>query len=262
MLYSQWTDADVESEVDSYPPTLVFLHGLLGNRRDWHSVTELLRGVNTLTIDLPGHGQSAAQQCDGFDECCQLVAEAIQSACSPDAPLYLVGYSLGGRIAMYGSVLGCFSDLNLHGILIEGGHFGLSDSNQSTQRLAADFAWADRFEKEPIAQVLTDWYEQPLFSSLNYEQKQTLIVQRSDNLGSGIAGMLRATTVAKQPDLLPLLQSLPLRCLYIHGARDAKFAQIAHNSDLPRSIIPNAGHNAHHEQPVEFARCIMRWVMA
>jgi 2-succinyl-6-hydroxy-2,4-cyclohexadiene-1-carboxylate synthase len=258
MLFSKWTEANS----NSCQPTLVFLHGLLGNSRDWSAVTELLPHFNTLTIDLPGHGQSRNILCDGFDHCCQLVSKTIRQACTPEHALYLIGYSLGGRIVMYGAALNCFADLNVQGIVIEGGNFGLTDQNQKDQRLASDSVWADRFKNESIEHVLTDWYQQPLFSSLNYEQKQTLIEQRSDNLGASIASMLGATSLAKQPYLLPLLQHLPQRCHYIYGSRDTKFAQLALYSHLSTSVIQDAGHNAHNEKPVEFARTITQWAMA
>ncbi|MCV5656212.1 2-succinyl-6-hydroxy-2,4-cyclohexadiene-1-carboxylate synthase, partial [Escherichia coli] len=73
-------------------------------------------------------------------------------------------------------------------------------------RLENDARWAMRFKTEPLERVLSDWYQQAVFSSLNHEQRQTFIAKRSDNLGSAVANMLMATSLAKQAYLLPSLQ--------------------------------------------------------
>lgn len=56
-LYSE-TYGDRQASADK--PTLVFLHGLLGSGRDWRLVIDQLASQYfCLTVDLPGHGQSA-----------------------------------------------------------------------------------------------------------------------------------------------------------------------------------------------------------
>ncbi|MBN8110601.1 2-succinyl-6-hydroxy-2,4-cyclohexadiene-1-carboxylate synthase, partial [Vibrio vulnificus] len=76
----------------------------------------------------------------------------------------------------------------------EGGHFGLITEEEKHARWQHDQHWATRFAHQPIAQVLTDWYQQAVFSSLNHEQRQTLVTLRSDNLGPAVAKMLLATS--------------------------------------------------------------------
>lgn len=43
-------------------PTLVMLHGLLGDAQDWGEVIADLEGINSLALDLPGHGQNQHEQ--------------------------------------------------------------------------------------------------------------------------------------------------------------------------------------------------------
>ncbi len=258
MLYSQ------RRLIDAYPSraVVVFLHGLLGSGEDWQSCLATLPNINTLCIDLPGHGGSQAQACLGFESCCALIAQTIRRQIGSERPVLLVGYSLGGRIAMYGAAFGLFHGVNLQGLLIEGGNFGLDDDAQRSARWHSDNAWAQRFEQQPIADVLNAWYQQAVFSSLNDAQRQTLVEKRSANLGAAIAMMLRSTSLAKQPHLLAPLLRCGFAAHYICGIKDQKFSAIARQSGLSFSQVDGAGHNVHHEQPNAFADLVLHHLQA
>lgn len=230
-------------------PTLVFLHGLLGSGEDWQGVIEYLPSTSIKCVDLPGHGALSHQACHNFDDACELIALQL-----PDEPYILVGYSLGARLAMYGTINAFWSQSLLRGFVIEGGNIGLHSAREKQQRWENDKLWASRFEKQEIDQVLNDWYQQAVFSHLNHEQRQNMVAKRNGNLGTSIAHMLRATSLAKQPNLQDGLNNLTVKKLYIHGEQDNKFAAIAKQSGLPTAVIKNAGHNAHLEQPEQFAR--------
>ena len=251
MLYSRTSSSAIPL---SAKPVWVFLHGLLGSSQDWQPVLSRLRGEAWLAIDLPGHGQSQDITCHHFAMCCQQVKQTILTHYDATTPIWLVGYSLGGRIGMTGSAEGWFDGLNIQGLVIEGGNFGLLSDPEKKARWHNDQQWAKRFISEPIAQVLADWYQQPVFSSLNHEQRQTLIHLRSDNLGHRIAMMLLATSLATQPYVLPQLMRLPFPVHYVCGQNDQKFRQLAEQSGLYYSLIDHAGHNVHHEQPDAFVQ--------
>ncbi|GMQ45844.1 hypothetical protein VB10N_08430 [Vibrio sp. 10N] len=150
------------------------------------------------------------------------------------------------------------NNLNIKGLVIEGGNFGLPDSELRAARWHSDSQWAKRFQQENIGVVLADWYQQSVFSSLNHEQRQLLIAKRSVNLGSSLSDMLLATSLAKQPYLLPSVKALSFSGnrtpLYICGEFDSKFTQLATDSGLDFERIENAGHNVHKEQPQAFAQ--------
>ena len=244
----------------SNQPVLVFLHGLLGSGADWQSVVSKLEH-DWMTIDLPFHGESHAVECDGFDSCVALVVETLAATLQENTPIILVGYSLGARVAMMAAATGALKELNIQGLILEGGNFGLSSAAERESRWANDQRWADRFANESIEQVLADWYLQPVFSSLNHEQRQTLIATRSDNLGGQIAKMLRATSLAKQPYLLFDLKSLILPMHYVCGEHDTKFRALAQQSGLVFSQVASAGHNVHKEQPKAFAQIIEDFIL-
>ncbi len=252
MLYSRISPAPMTSK----QPVLVFLHGLLGSSDDWQGTLERLPEQPWLAIDLPGHGHSVGESCRDFTDCCKKITDTIVSQLGVNVPVILVGYSLGGRLAMLGTTQGLFRNINLKGLVIEGGNVGLQTEQERQVRWQNDHRWANRFCIEPIEQVLSDWYQQPVFSSLNDEQRQILITKRSANLGEKVANMLLSTSLAIQPYLLPALQLLSLPMHYVCGAKDKKFCQLAEQSGLIYSQINSAGHNVHQEQPEAFAKTI------
>ncbi|MCP3697736.1 MAG: 2-succinyl-6-hydroxy-2,4-cyclohexadiene-1-carboxylate synthase [Aliivibrio sp.] len=240
-------------------PCVVFLHGLLGTIADWEKISqEVTNTYPALLIDLPGHGKSSAiyvLEDDGFEETCRLIVEQLESSAYQE--FIFVGYSLGGRIAMY--LNACFKlpeNIVLRGLCIEGGNFGLLNAEEKHARLKNDIAWAERFEQQPIVDVLNTWYQQPVFSSLNPEQRQDLVAKRSDNLGKSVGMMLRSTSLAKQPHLLEALHRSTIPMLYICGEADKKFQHLAEQSQLTYQIIAQAGHNAHVEQPERFTHVL------
>lgn len=273
-LYSETFQAG--GAESSATPTLVFLHGLLGNGRDWRRVIDAVSPFySCVTVDLPGHGHSRFIQVADFAEANAQLNETL--AARGIGRYVLVGYSLGARLAMYhacqSQLAMCPSDSlvadsrdgaesgdvkchgQLAGIILEGGHFGLPESERAA-RWHNDQRWAKRFTQEPIEQALADWYQQPVFSSLNHDQRQSLIAKRSDNLGLAVAHMMLATSLAKQPQLLSDLMRLSVPVHYLCGEQDDKFRQLATQTALSLTVIQQAGHNAHAEQPDSVATAI------
>ncbi len=252
MLSSEFFPATEKHQSGSMP-TLVFLHGLLGSGEDWQTCLDELPQFDRLTIDLPGHGASQSVECRDLDDCCKLVSSTLSLLFRSGQPLIVISYSMGGRIVMHGLASNCFSDLNIRTAIIEGGNFGLQTGSERRARLESDYRWAIRFKTEPLEHVLSDWYQQAVFSSLNHEQRQTLITKRSANLGAAVANMLLATSLSKQAYLLPALQQQVVPIYYLCGAKDRKFSQLAESCGLTYRQIKGAGHNAHQEQPEQFA---------
>lgn len=241
------------SLISASSPVIVFLHGLLGSGDDWHATRSYLSEFSSIAVDLPGHGHRALESCDNFKHCCDQISDTVLTQVTQHQPIVLVGYSLGGRIAMSGVAHNALSALNIQSLIVEGGNFGLKSEHEKQQRWQNDHRWANRFRQEPIEQVLSDWYQQPVFSSLNDEQRQQIVAKRSANLGTSIASMLEATSLARQDFLLDALKQTGVSTHYICGEKDNKFSQLAKQSGLSFSQVSGAGHNVHLEQPRAFA---------
>lgn len=240
-------------------PTLVFLHGLLGSGRDWrHVVSVLSQQYFCLTIDLPGHGKSQMLSAVDFIQVNQRIHQTL--AHRHITSYVLIGYSMGARLAMYHAAYpDPESQARLEGMVLEGGHFGLPQTECAT-RFANDKKWAHRFAYEPLDKVLPDWYQQSVFSSLNHDQRQRLALKRSGNLGFGVARMLLATSLAKQPPMQKKIEALSLPVLYVCGEQDRKFRGLVEGTAVAYQVIPSAGHNVHVERPHEFSMAINSFV--
>ncbi|VDZ77817.1 2-succinyl-6-hydroxy-24-cyclohexadiene-1-carboxy late synthase [Salmonella bongori] len=218
----------------------VFL-AIAANGNQWG---EQFHSCSRLYIDLPGHGGSAAIPASGFADVITLLRTTLLSY--NILKFWLVGYSLGGRVAMMAA---CQGIPGLCGLVVEGGHPGLQNEQARAERRQADGHWAARFRCEPLREVFHDWYKQPVFASLTAQERLALTALRSQNNGETLAAMLEATSLAVQPDLREALNALTFPFYYLCGERDSKFRALAQEIAATGHIIRNAGHNAHRENP-------------
>ncbi|WP_436856589.1 2-succinyl-6-hydroxy-2,4-cyclohexadiene-1-carboxylate synthase [Citrobacter tructae] len=225
-------------------PWLVFLHGFSGDAAEWMTVGEQFTDYSRLYIDLPGHGGSADIRVGGFTDVIALLRETLLSY--NILKFWLLGYSLGGRVAMMAA---CQGMPGLMGLVVEGGHPGLQDESERAARQQSDRLWAQRFRQEALPEVFRDWYQQPVFASLNAQQREALVALRSRNNGETLAAMLEATSLAVQPDLRDALNARAFPFYYLYGERDSKFLALATELAASSHVIRNAGHNAHRENP-------------
>ncbi|MDO4431556.1 MAG: 2-succinyl-6-hydroxy-2,4-cyclohexadiene-1-carboxylate synthase [Lonepinella koalarum] len=235
--------------------TLIFLHGLLGDKTDWQKLIEKLPHFRCISLDLPYHGSAQHKEIADFEQASAYIAEQIKSAVK-NQPYFLVGYSLGGRLSLYYALQSRQDKSGLQGLILEGVNLGLTAPLEKQQRWQQDQYWARRFQSEPLEEVLQDWYQQPVFSHLNEQQRANLIHSRSQNNGIKIGKMLLATSLAKQPDFSEKVRSNFLPIYYFVGEKDDKFRQMAIKYQLNTMIIPQAGHNSHSENPSDFAESI------
>lgn len=248
--------ADYEAHAQPRP-TLVMLHGLLGDRHDWAEVIAVLKDVPCLALDLPGHGQNYQVVVDSFSAFHHwltdtLVAQGIQRYC-------LLGYSLGGRLALDHARR---QPAGLEALWLESAHPGLPESERD-ERMAHDARWAQRFAQEPLEHVLADWYRQPVFADLTHTQRARQIERRLANHGPSVATMLRSTSLGRQSSQWPWLAETSLPIGYFSGRQDTKFhtlaARLANVAPRVHPIALEGGHNLHTEQAKSIAEPISRW---
>lgn len=230
-------------------PHIVWLHGFLGSYQEWETISEACHQWPQLLIDLPGHGASVDVVVDNFADVDDLLTATLRHYQIND--YWLVGYSLGGRIAMYHAIMGQAS--GLCGLVVEGGHPGLSSESEREARQQHDADWVARFRHDRLTDTLQDWYQQPVFSGLGEQQRAALVALRSQNNPAALATMLEATSLSRQPNLQARLQQASFPFYYLCGERDTKFCAMATRLGLTPELISGAGHNAHREAPAAFS---------
>ena len=234
-------------------PWIVWLHGFLGSHQEWQEFEPHFPDWSQLRIDLPGHGGSADVRVQNFAG----VDSALRNTLKHHGvdSYWLVGYSLGGRIAMYHASRP--ESKGLRGLVVEGGHPGLNGEAEREARALSDAHWAQRLMHENFQAVLNDWYQQPVFRSLSREQRAELVALRVQNNPQALARMLEATSLASQPDLREPLSRLAVPFHYLCGERDEKFRAVAAELRSSLALISGAGHNAHREAPAAFSSALL-----
>lgn len=232
-------------------PVALFLHGFLGNYQEFDPITQGLLGFCCLSVDLPGHGATRVVGDDAYTMANTAIALIHLLDTLEITQATLVGYSMGGRLALY---LALHFPERFPKAVVESASPGLKTEAERCARVQHDCAWADRIEAN-FADFLAQWYEQPLFESLRqHPQFEQIVQQRSQQFPTELAKSLRAMSTGHQPSLWKKLQAHQNPILLIVGARDRKF--IAINQEMQSLcktatlvIVPHTGHNVHIEDP-------------
>lgn len=200
---------------------IVFLHGFLGSHRDWEPVIQYLSPFTCIALDLPGHGNTPFEPFE-----------------IPLPYFHLVGYSMGGRIAMDYAQKHPEKIASLHLI---SAHPGLKTDREKKERRIDDENWAKKLKQLPIDEFLTQWYDQAVFNAFVPD----LTMRKKQNV-SELAEALLYFSLSKQ-------QRFETQGLIV-GEHDPKFHSLAPNP----TIIPNAGHMVHLENPKMLASTLQR----
>lgn len=234
-------------------PRLVLCHGFTQTSASWGDFGHALAENNELVeLDLPGHGRSG-EIATGFLETADLIGEAVA------APYGLLGYSMGGRLAL-ATALGTRPPSHL--VLI-GATAGISDALEQERRRSADERLAAQIEADGVEAFLARWLSQPMFEHLTIDSDD--LDGRRSNTAVGLSRSLRALGVATQPDLWGHLDQITVPTLLLTGERDHKFCTIADElaASIPHAtvaVVPEAGHACHLEAPHATARLVDVWL--
>lgn len=167
---------------------------------------------------------------------------------------HLVGYSLGGRIAL--GLLVRHPEL-WHAATIIGAHPGLETVEQRNERIEADERWAVQLETEGLPSFLAAWEALPLFATqraLPRDVQDEQRAWRAEHDPKGLAWAMRTLSLGRMPSWRTALRGIEVPVTVAAGETDEKFAALADwmADVLPRGTarrIPNSGHNAVLERP-------------
>ncbi|HEY9825832.1 MAG TPA: 2-succinyl-6-hydroxy-2,4-cyclohexadiene-1-carboxylate synthase [Stenomitos sp.] len=246
---------------ESSAPRVCFLHGFMGDSRDFdETIDRLVSTAYCLTLDLPGHGQTETS--DGMTGYAMpAIAQGILALLTQldFLPCHLVGYSMGGRLALY--LVHRFPESFLS-LLAESASPGLATASERQQRQQQDERWAVELETTDWSACLAKWYSQPLFAALQDAPCfQPMLQRRQQNCPQTLALALRGMSTGVQLPLWEALAHLDLPITLLVGDGDLKFRDI--NQRMVRScltaqfvVLPNCGHAPHLEVPALFAAAV------
>lgn len=246
----------------SAPPVL-FLHGFMGRAADWQPTIEAIQErAFCLAVDLPGHGASVELP----DVAYTMEAAARQLTEVLDAEgidrCTVVGYSMGGRTALYTAL---HYPVRFEALVLEPASPGLETAEERAERRRVDRERAERIADDFEA-FLQDWYRQPLFASLARHDLIASMVDRRrhnwpDELGKSLEGM----GTGAQPSLWERIPALRIPTLALTGRLDEKYVGITKrmarmNPHIRAVLVPEAGHNVHAERPERFIDRLRRFL--
>ncbi len=226
-------------------PTILFLHGFLGCKEDWNPMIAFLKArFSCLTMDLPGHGSSA------FEED---AAEAVMHTLTKLKihPMMVVGYSVGGRIALRLK----FPTTEWRPfLLILSANPGAPTAIDMETRKMEETKWVKLLEKGSMADFLNAWYEQPMFAPIKKNEQlfKSMLEKRLQNDPKNMLSFYKANA----PGLLPA-PTLPAKdILFLCGEMDKKYSDLYQKTLKRKQFVSLAqcGHVLHLENPYACAQ--------
>jgi len=261
-------DIHVSSHGDDSLPVIVFLHGFMGSTETWGKITGQLEGkYRTIAVDLTGHGKSAVQEDVARYAMEEQVADLEALFTEMELSRFvLVGYSMGGRIALAYTIK---HPKRVATLVLESASPGLKVESERMARKEADWKLSEKIISEGVSSFIALWEELPLFATqkkLPVEIQNAVRKERLSQQPMGLANSLLGIGTGSQPSYWDALESIKLPVLLITGEIDAKFVNIAREMmkkfpKVSHKTIKEVGHAIHVEKPTLFATIVDEHIM-
>ena len=242
---------------------ILLLHGFTGRRTRWDTLADTLAtDYQVITVDIIGHGDTDSPPTSTryamhhvADDIIRLLAYLQINEC------HVLGYSMGGRLALYTAI---HHPEHIRSLILESSSPGLPTESERQARRDSDNAAADKIETQGVGWFVDFLMTFPFWDSLKslpnniYDAQHQL---RKRNSPVGLANSLRGMGIGAQPSLWDKLSTVYIPVTLITGDLDTNFCTI--NADmhtrLPNAThhtLPNVGHNTHLENPDAFATLV------
>jgi len=255
-------DVRLNYEVIGEGSPVTLLHGFTQSGRSWHEVISLMPdGWQWILPDLRGHGATVVRP----------GAPYTMDACTADLEMlwdsigisrtHLVGYSMGGRLALH---VAAARPERLLSLLTIGAHAGLEEAAREGRR-RGDEALAHRIETDGLEAFVNYWSRLPLFEGLERRGPSFLAELRAvrmDNRAPGLAESLRGMGAGAMRPVWNELDRVKAPSTFVAGQLDHGYAAYARRlaASVPGGravLVQRAGHTAHQERPEAFSRLLL-----
>jgi len=242
-------------------PPVTLLHGFTQSGRSWRElISHMPEGWKWIVPDLRGHGQTVTSP----------GAQCSMEACTEDlvalweeldlGRTHLVGYSMGGRLALH---VAARRPERLVSLLTIGAHAGLDEDARGGRR-RGDEALADRIESDGLESFVDYWGSLSLFAGLQRRGEGYVAQLRAERMQNHVAGLacsLRGMGAGVMEPVWDDLGRVSVPCTFVAGQLDHGYVASARRlaATVPNGqveIVPRAGHAVHQERPDAFARVL------
>lgn len=266
--------------------TVVLLHGWLGTNADMMPVASSLRdiGYEVLVPDLPYHGKSVDPAPKTLPESAEKVTKALAHMLesTPENPckVAVIGYSLGGRLALQmlynmksreAPVLDICAIILISAALPPGNSCEHQQRRDKGKRIAESLRRVPPTENDLRNWLAGTWYKGGMWGGLCegdafkavLERRITGFSLQRRELWSRAAEYMAVYGPDEQ--IFGSLLSTPV--LYVYGDKDEKYATVSANlqEHFERTTaisISNAGHSVINQQPIAVSAVIEKFLLA
>jgi 2-succinyl-6-hydroxy-2,4-cyclohexadiene-1-carboxylate synthase len=238
----------------------IYLHGFTGSG---HDANLLKDSDNTprqwATMDWLGHGESSAPACGEFYRL-HWQLHALRShilKLKPGNPVVLVGYSMGGRLALHFALH--YPELISKLVLISASP-GIKEAEARTKRWRQDYQRSRQILELGINHFCTEWQKLPILQSqqnIPNPYRDALRECRFAQSPVGLANTILHLSPGVLPSLWDSLHRISVSTVLITGSLDLKFTEIAEKmaEQMPQvrhSEVRDTGHTPHLENTGQF----------
>lgn len=247
---------------------LLLLHGFTGSARTWAGqIPAFSQHFLVIMPNLPGHGDTESPLLPERYRIEQAAADMIALCDRWELErVHLLGYSMGGRLALY---MALHYPVRFASLTLESTSPGLKTEEERAARRRSDEDLADRIEQDGLEAFVDYWEALPLWHSqqhsLSDEARQVLRQERLHQQPQGLANSLRGMGTGAQPSLWPELANLTIPTQLIVGELDKKF--VATNREMQTllpdarlTVVPGAGHAVHLEKSEIFRQLVLEFL--
>jgi len=257
-------DLQFHVEIKGEGPPLIGFHGFAENSSTWEALE--LTGRQLILPDLTGHGLSAKPDRLKpytlpimLNHLHQLIHRLGYSK------YFLLGYSLGGRLALAYALT---YPEEVQGLILESSSYGIEDENERKKRRRQDLELAKEIRDKGVEWFEGYWSSLPLFTTqtrLPMEIRAKIRERRLGNVPHALANTLLGVGHGIYPCFKEQVPRLTLPTLYIHGEEDEKYQNIGQqlqklNPQIQKAVVPGAGHNTHLEKPEIFTGLVQAFL--
>lgn len=238
-------------------PKLVFLHGIMGQGRNWGSIAKKFsQKYQCLIFDQRGHGQS--HQPDKGYEIDDYVEDlkSLMLEVGWQAPVRVVGHSMGGRVALMFAEK--YPKWVKQLVIVD---IGPSSNWQSMASIL------DKLESVPVPfnsrgearayleGPFTEKYKSPMLMEFFYSN----LVSRNDQYDwvFSKSAIRQTLELARYKDYWAEFKNLKMPTLFVRGGNSSDLSQedyekvLANNPHIQGEVVEGAGHWVHAEKPRE-----------
>lgn len=240
---------------------IICLHGFLGQPTDWDliqshfMVSPLAQSFVWNSVDYMN--EEILNPLNSYTKWAQNFTKKIAHQ-FPQGPRVLVGYSMGGRLALHALAE---SPQLFDAVVLLSTNPGLTREKDIAERLKSDLGWAQKFIKDPWDRVVGEWNAQGVFKESVAEPRRLESFYDRALLSSA----LTEWSLARQADFRDLMAAQQEKIICLSGEKDIKFLSLAMElkKKAPAMIeatVPHASHRILFDNPTDVAAKMIEFV--